>query len=446
MNLKRTALKGALILTIVIALCLFFSQTIITITTPKVKLVTAKRGKLEQKFSVTGELYYPTSEAFTIDQARNFNATVLAIYVRPGDEVKAGDLLFTTRIASTSDDVLKRAEEDLQKALDAQLKTIVENNKRTPKDTRKNEAERALVAAREALIEAQRALIKAAHGGGLELSTDIGEWQAAISEKGDSELQDLYKKVETATTAQDEALADFLMEHKRGGSDASYTLVKKLEDDQKAVDAAREEVLRLQLEMESLLSVRAPRGGVLVSLDVAPGETCPGEKSAFTLAASRPVIRADIAEIRKELQKGMEVEIKQEYMTIKTTITDIKRESSSKKYAIIEITEEMLNEYGGYRGLGNEQLPIKIQYTAKTATSLLPANAVRDDGGSAYVFVVEDSSSFWGQEKKLRKQDVHVIERSDALCSIEEELYAMSIADGEDRPIKEGSRVMEYLD
>ena len=46
MNLKTFALRGMIILAVVIALCILFSGTIRTLTTPKVRFAKAKMGKL----------------------------------------------------------------------------------------------------------------------------------------------------------------------------------------------------------------------------------------------------------------------------------------------------------------------------------------------------------------------------------------------------------------
>lgn len=443
MNLKKTALKGALILTIVIALCMFFSQTILTITTPKVKLISTKRGRIEQKFTVESELYYPSSETFTLDEAKTLPAVIKSVYVRAGDEVRKGDLIIATRLLPAADEVLEKAREELQKALDQQVKTLTENANRKPKDTQKNEAERALEDAQKALFSVRGEVIAAAHDVGVTLSADASKWRDEIPVG--SELLKLVDQMDALALAEQEALASFLAAHKKVGNNNNYTLTKKLADEQRAVDKAQAQYLQVALDMENVKFVRAPRDGVVAAIDATPGEPLSGDKPAFTLAASTPVLRADVSEIRRDIVKDMAVEIKLDYYTLTTKVTEIKRESAVKKYALIEITEEILRDFGGYRGLAADKPKLKITYLSPQTMPLLPTNAVREEGSGAYVLIVEDQSSFWGQERKVRRQDVHVVERSDTQCAIEEEFYGQFIADGEDRPIKDGSRVMEYL-
>ena len=49
MKLKKIALRGLIGVAVAVALCMFFSGTIENITTPKVKLMKASRGKLMEK-------------------------------------------------------------------------------------------------------------------------------------------------------------------------------------------------------------------------------------------------------------------------------------------------------------------------------------------------------------------------------------------------------------
>ncbi len=446
MNLKRMALKGAVILAVVIALCMFFAQTVLTITTPKIKIVTAKRGKLEAKIPLTGELHYPASEPFTLDEAKTLSAVVETVYVREGDEVRKGELLFTSRLLPASDEAVKKAKEELEKAQDAQMKTAADNAKQKVKETGKNKAYRDLTAAQQAVIDLQQTIIVQAQSDGVTLPSDPSTWEGAMGIQGSPKLSTLVVRMVELQQAERDALSRYVAAHASIGSkNEDFQAIKKRDDEQKATDKARADLLELALNMEKIKAVRAPRDGVIAKLDVNPGDMVPGDKAAFTLSIGQPVLKADLAEVRKEVTKDMRVDIKEDWETLKTKVLEIKRESASKKYAIIEITDEMLSYYGGYRGLSDQKPNMSITYHAKSNNSLLPSNAVRTENGQDYVLVIEDQNSFWGQEKKVRKLDVHVAERSDTQCAVEDELSFMSIANGEDRPIKDGDRVMEYL-
>ena len=55
MTLKKFALRGMIVLAAVIALCVLFSGTFRTLTTPKVSLEHAKNGKMESVERVRGQ-------------------------------------------------------------------------------------------------------------------------------------------------------------------------------------------------------------------------------------------------------------------------------------------------------------------------------------------------------------------------------------------------------
>ena len=90
MTKKGKALKGLLILAVIVALCMYFSKTIQTITTPKVKLAQATTGRIEQKISVTAAPYFPVKTEVTLKKAVDTPITVDKVYVSPGLYVKVG--------------------------------------------------------------------------------------------------------------------------------------------------------------------------------------------------------------------------------------------------------------------------------------------------------------------------------------------------------------------
>ena len=57
MKLKRFALRGLITLAVMVAVCMFFSRTVQSITTPKVQLITAEKGRFEEKLNCTAQVY-----------------------------------------------------------------------------------------------------------------------------------------------------------------------------------------------------------------------------------------------------------------------------------------------------------------------------------------------------------------------------------------------------
>ena len=67
MNLKKFAVRGIVILAICVALCMFFSGTVRTITTPKVRLTAAKRGKLEERVELACKPAFPEVDEIGVE-------------------------------------------------------------------------------------------------------------------------------------------------------------------------------------------------------------------------------------------------------------------------------------------------------------------------------------------------------------------------------------------
>ena len=77
MNLKRFAIRGIVFLAVFVALCMFFSGTVRTITTPKVKLTTAKRGKLEERIELTCRPAFPDAEEIALKLPEDMSLTIV---------------------------------------------------------------------------------------------------------------------------------------------------------------------------------------------------------------------------------------------------------------------------------------------------------------------------------------------------------------------------------
>ena len=74
--MKKMAIKGLVALAAVVALCMFFSGTIKTISTAKVRLVTAKQGKLEEEIKLSGNLTFTQTEEVKLALASDQSVTI----------------------------------------------------------------------------------------------------------------------------------------------------------------------------------------------------------------------------------------------------------------------------------------------------------------------------------------------------------------------------------
>ena len=77
MKLKKLAVRGLIIFAVVVALCMFFSGTIRTITTAKVKILTPRQGRFSQQVELTGKVVFPEAEAVNWITRRMFRCPSL---------------------------------------------------------------------------------------------------------------------------------------------------------------------------------------------------------------------------------------------------------------------------------------------------------------------------------------------------------------------------------
>lgn len=84
----------------VVALCMFFSGTIKTISTAKVKLVTARQGRLEEEVKLSGQLTFPQTEEIKLAGLEgDQSVTITRVRVAKGRHVKEGDVLFEAEVS-----------------------------------------------------------------------------------------------------------------------------------------------------------------------------------------------------------------------------------------------------------------------------------------------------------------------------------------------------------
>lgn len=85
------AIKGLVALAAVVALCMFFSGTIKTISTAKVRLVTAKQGKLEEEIKLSGNLTFTQTEEVKLALASDpQSVTIKRVRVAKGRNGRRG--------------------------------------------------------------------------------------------------------------------------------------------------------------------------------------------------------------------------------------------------------------------------------------------------------------------------------------------------------------------
>ena len=442
--MKKMAIKGLVALAAVVALCMFFSGTIKTISTAKVKLVTAKQGKLEEEIKLSGDLTFTKTEDVKLALTSDQSVTIKRVRVAKGRKVAAGDVLFEAEVTGYDKEM-----ESLRSEYDAAQKELMELERKNG-DVRLKRTEEIWVEAYDALARSKDDLMNA------QTQLEVAARLAGVTLTGgrlpegetDETLLEAQKAVDAAQAAQDEAQKKFNSANRLGISEnvisyitQSRTLNEKLTETQAKITA-------LDVLAQQAKQVTAPHDGYIVEINVKAGDSYDGKTAAIVISAEDgdTVLRADTSKIEKKIDKGTQVTVKRDNdKTLSKKVTDSGVDEEGKRYIDVKLTDKDISNLGGGSALLSAAVEMTASYRASTSTTLLPASAVRGSGDSRYVYVVNEESNALGQRVlKVSKQDVKVLSEVGSTVSIQDDLSRQRVAYMEDRAISDGSEVMVY--
>jgi len=451
MKLKKIALKGIIILAVTVALCMFFAKTVMTITTPKIQIVQASRGRLEQKIRLKAQVYFPEKTDHILSDAVKSNIVIDKVYVRPGHHVKAGETLFTAIIPDYEDKW-----KELQGKYDEKAKALMDKDVENRSAARTSDQNNMY----DGVLDKQTALDAAEHNArtlalrqGVTLGKDIAAWPEQAAGKDD--LLQLVTAAQAAKTAYDEAYQAFFKTFSSAKTRVKSSTFKYINERNvilKELAVISDDMVALSSRKDKLTTITAPHDGYVVSMELKNGDTYDGKKSAFTLSQEEiaPVLRADITSLNKAIADGTRVDVAGDYGSERTTAEKSVLEGDGKKYVYVTLTENIISIKGGItRMVTDGDTEVTVTYRAKESATLVPASAVRNEGeGQDYVYLIQRNwGGFLGSSSmKAVKTSVTVLERGDKVVSIQEEMDYQEIADGEDRTLTDGCTVMEYID
>lgn len=456
MKLKRFAMKGLIVLAVVVALCMFFARTVQTITTPKVQIVTGSTGRFEQELKFNAKVEFPEKEEIILKDAAKSNIVIDELYVQPGHWVTEGETIFTAHLPGYEDDMKKLQEEYQTKS--QELLDLDITNRKLSKESKQNELYDELLSSQDKLAELTYQTRFAAMQAGINLSGDPTEWKkqlAALKDVPEEVTQAVDKTVAAkgAVEAARTAFFEVYENRKLRVDDEVFKYIKDRNAALETLDDLQEQMVALDSRNASLSKVTAPRDGYIVSIDVAEGDTYDGTKLAYAISGkdTAPVLKASLDSNSRNITEGAKATISSDtYGEERTTVEKVGTEADGSKYMLITLPESMAETGSSAirRAMMDGGVEVSITYRANKSTTLLPASAVRNEGeGSDYVYLIQRS---WGgvlssSSMKVVKTSVTVAERSDKYVSIEEDLSYQQVADKEDRALTDGQTVMEYV-
>ena len=443
--MKKVAIKGLAMLAAVVALCMFFSGTIKTISTAKVRIVTARTGKLEEKIKLEGTLVFPETEEIGVPGlASGQSVTVRRMRVSKGRRVKAGDVLFEAEVDG-AEDKLAELEETCKSAQTELLELQRKNGDMRLKRTEELwiEAYDALADARERQLEAQTALRIAALRAGVTLEAG----RVPQGEK-DEALLTCQSEADGADAAAAEAEKLFGNANRLGISEDVVSYITKTRELEAKIADAQAEIAQWSVLRDAASSVAAPHDGYVVEVNAKAGESLNAQSVAVVMSAEKTggVLRVDTSATDRSVEKGTQVTAAREggkETTKKVTGSGVSEEG--KRYVDVELTDKDITGLGGAAALMATPIGVTVSYRAPSSTTLLPVSAVRGTGDQRYVYVVSETQNALGEQTlRVSKQEVKVLSEVGGTASLETDLSRQRIAYMEDREIADGSEVMLY--
>ena len=440
MKAKKIAIKGLIALAVLVAVCIFFSGTIRTIATAKVKITQPRSGKLTQTVELTGALNFPVEEEIYISGSADIVVEVKSVKVEVGYEVEEGDVIFTGQV-SGYDKTMETYRQTYSDTLNS-LQTLEDKNIRLKK------TDEAWAGAYEALAEAREAWLDADLKYRARLDVANIEDTGALPEDADEELTALYEARESAKTALDNAQAAMDDAERYNISDEARAYLTEHSKLTETLEKTEQAMLELTVVNEYVKSVTAPMDGFVTKINVKPGDTFAITGPAYAMCPEDelPVVRCDISECELTITKNMDAilvgplgeDVESEVDSVGVTL-------AGGEYADIELKKGMIKDMGGMYAMTANGVSVRIEYRSKNSTTLLPAAAVRGSGEDRYVYTLRTEESMFGTQQTVTvKQDVTVLAEADGVVSIEEDLTYTRIAYMEDRAISDGDPVMEY--
>lgn len=440
--MKKFAVRAMVALCIIVALCIFFSGTVRTITTPKVRFTAGKTGKFKSETEMTGKLYFKNIKEYTADIPEGQSLKVKKVSVKAGDAVKSGDKLFTSTVVDYDRQMeqLKSSYESTQHSLlelarkNSSIKLTRNENLWMEAFYQNRDASRAYLEAR---VEVNTLLRLA----GLKLPAE------GYPEGAGDELKAAIDTMR-AKEAEYRAAAEKLSSLNRYAiDDAVWSVLTQQKEYEEKLEKAENDMTALAVLALETATVKADSKYYIIELSTEKGAVITSDTVLFKYSTdSLPYIKADITNIKEIVSEGSAVSVNtSSYGWIEGSVVSTGSEPNGTRYALIEVSTDIQNGFGGLSNMLTGDIKLRLTTRSKESTCLIPSSAVRGSGSDRYVFTAEKSTSpFGGTKITVRKVSVTVLNESAGTVSIQEDLGYSQIIYGEDRQIKEGDTVMEY--
>ncbi len=444
--MRKFAIRAMAVLAVIVALCMFFSGTIRTITTAKVRFTNARQGKFEMNTDLTGKINFGDTEEITLNVPADAALTVRRIFVIAGQQVEAGDELFSATVTDF-DKTLKALQDDYDAAQAAYNELMRKNG-----EVRLTRGEEAWMEAYYAAQQTAQTLRDCR----VEVQTLLELEKLELPETGaypEGASDELKAAMDAQALAEEEnqeasRQLDKLSRYAINESDWTYLTQKRKYEEKMA--ECEEDMTDLQLLSREVSHVYAPHDGYIAEVAIEKGASITGTTVVLKMTGegASPMIRTDISNVKQNVAAGSVVSINTDrYGRLETAVVKTGVASDGMRYADVNITQDIIRSNGSISNMMQNDITVRLTTRAQEATCLIPAAAVRGSEGDRYVYVATAvSSTFGGTQIKVTKQTLTVLNESPTVVSVDEDLSRSQIIYMEDRAISDGDYVMEYSD
>ena len=441
--MKKIAVRAMITLAVVVALCMFFSGTIRTITTAKVRFTSARQGKFEMTSELTGKVQFKETEELKLDVPEGTALTVTRVFVKPGAAVEAGDKLISATVVDY-DKTIAALQSDYD-AAEASLRDLLRKNGEVRLSRNEQAWMEAYYAAQAASQKKRDCRVEVQALLALE-GLDMPE--SGLPEGASEELAAAIEAQAEADAASEQADAALEKLNRYAIADDTWTYLTQRRDYEEKMSAAEADMTRLMLLSREVSTVCASHAGYVTEVLVEKGGACDATTIVLRMTpeGGAPVIRADITDVKQTVAAGSVVSVDtQRWGRQDTAVIDTGVASDGSRYADVTITEDIISANGSLANMMQNDVKLSLTTRSQEATCLISPSAVRGSGDDRYVYVVQkESSTFGGTQMKVQKMSVTVLGESATAVSVSEDLSRYQIIYMEDRAIGEGDAVMEY--
>lgn len=450
MKLKKFALRGMIILAVVIALCVLFSGTIRSLTTAKVQRAQVKNGKFENVIELSSKVAFPEKEEIKISIPDGLSLTVQRVPMAAGQKAKKGETLLYTQLTDAEKTIA-----ELEKKYD-EARSAIEDWERKHGDIRLSRNEEAWVNAYDAARQADKDELNLRQSlmavMNITNSADFTDENVKKILKGMSQsvgqpILDDYREWKVKKEELAKAREKLKSLDRYAVSDDVWTTLKSKRDAQDNLKEAEDKLMQIRTVERQMAEIKAPHDCYVIESKVKKGDPLTGNAEVITITAEGkdPVLRA-LTDPKMNVQKGMAVTIPSKTywarMETKIVATDINDEG--KPYADAEINGSVIDGLGNVSSmLRKDEIKLKITSRAKENSFMVRTAAIIDEGENQYVYAIrQEESPLGGVRTTVRKQQVTVIGKNETWTSIQETFAEGEIVYLPDRPINDGDTVM----